>query len=210
MIKSKLGIACALALSFTLVACGGDDPQPEYRFQNLDMDSFEELAEQFGKKYNYHKGYLYNTETEEISFIAYTDLNGADRFFVKSYTSDARLKLHFEANAEDAVEAIKEKATHLVDQDGKPMTKYIFFGIYNDGRTSLSSDKVGIELNDPLGKIKCFANGGDPIEKVLRQADEETETQELKVLMLPGTCVPDKEAIQSPAPAEAPKNSMNS
>ena len=103
---------------------------------------------------------------------------------------------------------MRARAKQVVDQDDAPMTKYLYFQISGTG-PNLTQDAVSIEMNDPYGKIKCYANGAEPIERVLQEEDEENDIERKVEYDLRGNCIPDLSAQSKPEPAIAPKNRMN-
>lgn len=205
----KLAIAATLGLSFMLAGCGEDT----YEFINADMDSLSEVKAHMFEKYNTVNGFLYNVETEEVSYISYDSYDGhktdEPRYFVKSYSADADLSLQFEAHASDLLDDMREKAKHVVDQDGQYMTKFLFFKLSRNA-SDLNKDAVSVEMTDPFGKIKCYANGSDPIEVVLQEEDDENDIERKVEYNLKGNCVPDLSTESKPVPVAAPANTPNS
>jgi hypothetical protein len=201
-------LSSVFALSFALTGCGED----RYEFINADLDDMREVKTYLFENQDLKSGYLYGVETDAVSFISYDDWDRAKlnepRYFVKSYSADKDLKLQFEAYAGDLLSEMRERAKQVVDQDNVPMTKYLFFALSRSA-SDLTQDAVSIEMIDPFGKIKCYANGADPIERVLQEEDDENDIERKVEYDLMGNCIADLSAQPKPQPAAAPKNSMN-
>jgi hypothetical protein len=211
--NKKIILSSVFALSFALTGCGEDS----YEFVNADLDDMREVKTYLYENMDLKSGYLYDVETDAVSFISYDDWTGSKltgsklnepRYFVKSYSADKDLKLQFEAYAGDLLSEMRERAKQVVDQDNVPMTKYLFFALSGSG-SDLTKDAVSIEMIDPFGKIKCYANGADPIERVLQEEDDENDIERKVEYDLMGNCIADLSAQSKPEPSAAPKNSMN-
>lgn len=201
------------ALAFGLAACSNEPPS--YEFVNADMDDLRAVKDHLAEKFNYQKGYLYNVESGEVSFVSYDDYysgskRGEPRFFIKSLTTDPVLREHFEMNAEGLLKDMRSKANHVVDQDGQRMTEYLFYSVSNDGYGDLHKEEVSIEINGHFGSIKCYANGDQPNEVVVQEEDEENDIDRKVEYMLSGTCVPYHAPVENPTSNKAPAPDMNS
>lgn len=190
-VSTTIKVIGLLAGAFMLSACG--DTKPHAQFKNLDLDTLQDVKDMMSDVYNSTHGYLYNTETGEISLIAMDDYNNTHvepRFFIKSLTHDDDvLSQHFQSYAKDFIEEVENKAKEVVDQDGNYTTAFLYYDIEGLTNPSFHDDKASEKLDVPHGSLECFTNNADAEHITLIEPDEENDVEGKFEYKVPGTCL---------------------